>query len=134
MKGTVPQLSKVGWIQDDLTGASVLLAQCFESNFSQSHVYKGSVTSLSYNLHIGSGSVDETVTSLQKSLYRYFDNYFTDVEVDVSEPDGDLSGKASIDLYVGFSDNKGVKYTLRDVLQIEGGVLTGVLNYSNYGI
>lgn len=89
MKIKVPTLSATGWLTEISERADQLMANYFTSEFSQSHIYAGSITSLPYHIQEYGNDpalLESKVTdSLQLYLNRYFDKVELTVDASLSE-------------------------------------------------
>ncbi len=127
-----PSLSEDGWVTGYVQIADYSLADFFESQYSQSQLYFGCVTSLSYILQSNNGDMAASATAIQSSLKVYLGRYLNNVDVSCgvvqATPDTSATG---LTLYVSFTDEQNKTITLSKLLQISNGKLTKVVNTVN---
>lgn len=105
----VPSLSENGWVNDPLLKADYLLGHFFASDYSQSTVYAGNVSSMAWVIFKTQGKVKDTVRLLSDTLSTYLGRYFESPVVNVSEytgPGYNLGGSnVALSIYVGIYVN-----------------------------
>lgn len=134
-KFVVPALSADGWVQSSKERADYLLSHFYLSDYSQTHLYTGNVSSLSYIMTTYGHDKYLLQTNLQKTLQDYFVRYnFKNVIVDINivdeTPD---SNKQILKIYMGFTDEEGQEITLENILSIINGKFAKVVSKVNYG-
>jgi nucleotide-binding universal stress UspA family protein len=110
----VPSLSASGWVIEIAEKADKLMANFFASDYSQSNIYKGSITSLAYMVREWSKDTYTLSTNMERELFNYLSRYFEEVQVDVSVSEETVSGQGtvlSIELDVIVVEN-GQRYSL----------------------
>ena len=66
------------------------------SEYSQSYIYHGNITSLPYHVQTFTGSSSDLQSTIKNDLSRYLGRYFTNVELEVNITDDDSSGRINI--------------------------------------
>lgn len=109
----VPTLSFSGWIRSTPEKADFLFAHFYESERSQSFLYRNRVSNLQYIIQSNQGDIDKTCREIQSTLTDYFSAYFPQVtvEIDYQEKPVD-SGKITIRMYISVTDKDGKEFNL----------------------
>lgn len=84
MSTVVPSLSARGWAQDIEDKADLLLSYYFSTDYLQSVLWVGSVTSFSETLEKHNHNPDQLRASLEVQLLDYLSRYFEAATVDVT--------------------------------------------------
>ena len=129
-----PSLSQDSWVTDSSLQADYLLAQAYETNYSQSQLYPGKVTSIAKIIQENNNNIGGTCTALAKSLTEYFSRYFHNVVVEVKQTSASVasgSSLAEIEMYISVTDNKGVVISLGKLLDITNSKINMVKNIIN---
>lgn len=117
----MPALSEDGWVSDPLIKADYVFSHFFASNYSQSQIYSGGVSSIAWVIQQTQGDVRKTITLLTETLIRYFGRYFKNPIVDIREiaPFGVSIDniRASLSIYVGITVN-GKEVSLSKVMEL----------------
>ena len=130
----VPSLSEDGWVTDAKHKADYLMAHFFLSDYSQTQLYLGQVSSLPWVIQAGQGDIPRTVSLLRQTLATYFQRYFDEVVVEVTDQTPVDSSSVELVLYIAFVDPQtGLTYTVNEVLQERNGVFSRVASISNTG-
>lgn len=117
-KSTYPSMGVSGWTSDPAEIAINVFTDTFVADFSQTLQFLNhGITSVGYCIHLGGDNVEKFVEEYELAIARVFKKYFDDVEVEVTDVDGDLT-RAIISLYVRYSYN-GVRHTLSKDVRIE---------------
>lgn len=132
MSKPVPSLTSAGWLETIAEKADALMANYLTSDYSQTHCYKGQVTSLAY--HIKEYGDDMLIlekrvrADLTKYLNRYFDN--TDVSVTTSVPYELEPEKVNLQIdVIVFQDS--LKYSLGREIQTVSDKVVNVFKINN---
>lgn len=94
----VPSLSSRGWSTELSDRADLLLSYYFTSDYLQSVLFHGQITSLQYTLEQHQDAPRSLQTALEVELKDYLDRYFeaTEVVVEVSAKDDKEPNKLQI--------------------------------------
>lgn len=130
----MPALSEDGWVKDPLIKADYIFSHFFASNFSQSQLYTGEVSSMAWVIHQTQGDVIKTITLLTETLVSYFGRYFPNPTVDVKEaiPAGTTADniKATLSVYVGINI-AGKEVSLSKVMELTNSNTFKIINVNN---
>lgn len=132
----VPTLSRAGWSTSVSERIDFLLSDFFTAQVSQTYLFAGSVSSLSYLIQYYQGDVPALVTALRDTLQRYLGSYFDSVVVDVSSDmfSEDTTGSTvTLKLFCQVMDNDRL-YSVGHELQTSGSKLMKIVKYNNEGI
>ena len=130
----LPSLSESGWITSSLQKADFIFSHFFESNFSQTEIYKGHVSSFAYLLATYHNDNDRLVNEMQSVLTNYFGRYFNSVDCEVKWTTNAINSSiVELTLYLTFVDAEGKEYNLSKIISTSGNKIISVLNSNNYG-
>lgn len=131
----LPTLSSDDWVTDTRKKADYILAHFFESDYSQTSLYLGHVSSLAWVIHEGNGDMSKTENLLTSTLKLYLERYFQTVVVEVKvNTKNQPSSYVYLDLYISFNDEDGIQHTLYRMLELLDGKLSRVITQNNYGV
>jgi len=134
MAGTVafPCLSEDAWVTNTVKVADQMMAHFFTSNYSQSYIYAGYVSSFPYILAINHGSISSICSETKNALVSYFSRFFQNVVVEVQEvPNEDEPSKAQISILVQFVDYENKPYSVGQILRVTGSTFEKVAAINN---
>lgn len=127
-----PSLSEDGWVKSSVKIADKLLCDWFESDFSQSYLYSGLISSLPYIIQNKQGNVAATADEVRLNLTAYFRRYFNDVVVESTDnTSADNPSKGSITLYIKFTDSEGSEYVIGRLFEIADMAVTKIIDLNN---
>lgn len=133
-KVVIPSLSEDHWASGSIKVADILLSHFFLSDYSQTYLYPGMVSSLPWILQETQNDMARTLTLAQSTLSNYFNKHFNNVVVEVSEVENKTNpSKAQISLYIQFTDNDKKEYVIGKLLEIADTKITKIINQNNYG-
>ena len=123
----VPSLSSNGWLSEISERADALIAYYFTSDFSQSYIYQGQVTSLTYHIQNYSATPDRLENRIQSDLSAMLSRYFNNVDLacDVSELSEDQPDKLNVTIEGSLTDN-GFKYDIGRAIRVENNRVTKI--------
>lgn len=128
----VASLSETGWITDTRTMLDKAMSYFFVSEENQTQLFLGEITSLPYIIQSNTGSISDTITSIERALHRYLSRYFNYVEVSVSEKTQTVqSNKAELIIYIQVTGNDGFNQSLSKLVQIEESTIKQIIDLSN---
>lgn len=130
-----PSLDPDGWLSSPMDVADRLLSDFFDSNYSQTDIYLGNVSSFGYIMQNTKGDLNACKDRIKQTLSSYFLRYFPNVNIDV-ETNGtiDSSGKAELNIYMTFTDVDSKVYNLGKLVQLEGTKVSRIIKLNNEGI
>lgn len=123
-----------GWLVDIKDKADRLMAYYITSDFSQSFLYEGSVTSLPYHIQLFENNPSRLSTEIETSLKIYLSRYFdrVDIKVTVDNLDGDYSDKLNIQIQADVYEGE-YKYDLGREIITANNKIVKVFNLINKG-
>ena len=129
-----PSLSENGWVQDSLQKADALFADFLVAEYSQSTLYPGQVSSMTYLIQKGSGDPTYTAELLENALSDYFAKYFNNITCSVTYPTGQTSSRVFLNIALAFEDpNNSKTYSLTRVATLQDSKVVAIENLNNYG-
>lgn len=127
-----PSLSEDAWVDSPIKIADNLFSCFFTSEFSQSYIYQGHITSFPYILQDNQGDITSTINAVRSELSIYFSRYFNNVVVEViDKTDINAPNKVAIAIYVSFDGNDGINYSLGKMAESADLKVTKIINISN---
>lgn len=129
-----PSLTETGWITSSEITGDFLFAHFFASDYSQTHLYAGNVSSFAKIMQANMENVDNLIGELRSTLLRYYARYFENVVVDVNIKD-DLTNdsKLSLLIYIAYSDSAGKKYNLAKLVRDVTSKSAQIIDINNNG-
>lgn len=115
----VPTLSLSGWIKSTPEKADYLFSHFYESEYSQTYLYKGRVANLQYIIQKNKDNIDSMCSEIQSTLTTYFSCYFRRVVVEldyIEEPAN--SGRITIRMYISVTDIDNKEFNLSRLADI----------------
>lgn len=132
-----PSLSETGWTGSSEQIADALFSDFYESNFSQTNIYKGQVASFAYAIQSCQGDIQRTISTLENVLKSYFLRYFKAVDVEVRDVSNEVPGTdsnsslVSLGIYLSFTDTDDKTFNLSRVIQNAGTKTAKVIKINN---
>lgn len=134
MPVTVPTLSENGWVTDSQAMTEYLFTYFLLSEYSQTQLYLGSISSFPWILQKYKGNTMELTSALTSALNTYYRRHFPNVDIEVTEKTIDSeSSKAEITIYVKVIDSLGDEFILGRILSIKDSKLNAIIKLSNTG-
>lgn len=127
-----PALSEDSWVNHSQKIADQLFATFFASDYSQSYIYHGKISSLAYILQQTQGDMTSAVSQVRQTLSDYFSRYFNNVVVEVHEIENtEDPSKAQISIYLKFTDSDGIEYNLQKIREISNTITDKMITINN---
>lgn len=127
-----PSLSEDGWVNSSIKVADNLLSDFFLSEYSQSYIYNGTISSLPWIIQHTQGDMTKTITLSEKTLSEYFSKYFNNVVVEVAEVlNSEDPSKGQISIYISFTDSENKQHNVAKMLEIADMKIQQVININN---
>lgn len=131
-KALYPSLSEDSWITSPERTADYLFSNFFVSDYSQTYMYPGLVSSLPWILQNNQGSISDSIREIRQTLSTYFSHYFESVEVNVDEvPNEEQPSKVHLSMYVKFLDNSGQERVLGKILRLNDTIVEKIIEINN---
>lgn len=128
----VPSLSPAGWLKSPAEKLDKLLSYYFVSEFSQTNIYFGQVTSLPHHIKLYGHSEDALTTAMRDALSRMLSPYFDGVEVNITTDQPAQGDEARIHIKIDIVVSQGgVKYSAGRVAETVNGSLMRILDINN---
>lgn len=116
MKKALPTVSSASWVTDPKDKLSRLFANTFVANHSQSNIYQGNITSVQYIAVTHGKDPVRFAAALETALTGNFQRYYDEVQVRVTPPAGDVSGRYTVLIECKVTEN-GIEYDHAQTLQ-----------------
>lgn len=128
----LPSLSEDGWLTSSVSKADALFSHFILSDYSQTYIYYGNITSFPWILQKNQGNIKSLINDLQNSLTLYFGRYFNNVQVEsTEEPNLNSPSKQIITIYISFEDSDNKVYNLAKLLEISDLKVKKIIDISN---
>jgi hypothetical protein len=129
-------MSTQGLVYDSSNKIDKLLAHAFASDYNQTYLYKGKITSIAAEIAQGGARSAEVISKVSQGLRQYLTKYYTSVDV-VVEQRNDITKANSVQITLGISltvvENQAQISTYHFVT-LENGSLMSIINASNNGV
>lgn len=133
-KNLFPTLDTDSWVNTPIKVADYLFSHFFLSDYSQTSVFTGQVSSFAWILQHYQSDITQIMTNTQQALSTYFSKQFNEVEVQLDEiPNPDSINDHKLSLYLTFVDTEGVKYNLERIIKYQGLKVTEIISVLNQG-
>jgi hypothetical protein len=120
------------WVSSSLGVADNLMCCFILSDYSQSYLYQGFVSSLPWIIQDTQGDMSRTCSVTQSTLSDYFSRFFNNVAVEVTEiPNTASPSKAQISIYLSFQDSENKTFVLGRLLNIVNSKIAEVIITNN---
>lgn len=131
----VPTLSSIGWKNEIRDKIDTLMSYFFYSDYSQSNVYLGNITSLPKIIEEHGNNELNIKTEMEYKLQTYLGRYFDAVEIDVKVniPEDSVDNRMEI-VCSALVAEKGVKYDISRLLRLKDGKLNEIIDRNNRGV
>lgn len=119
---SVPSLTSAGWIRSIPEAVDAIMAYYFESDYNQSTVYAGTISSVQYDIEQTSHDISATVARLRRSLEQLFSRYFPEganATVTANDTPDNQTGAINITLDVIVTQD-GKNYAVSAALAVNG--------------
>lgn len=131
----VPTLSKAGWSTGIAERIDYLLSDFFTSEYSQSYLFNGSISSITYLIQRYQGNIPGLIEATRTTLEDYFGGYFDNVLIDVTSDAGSIenpSSSVSLTIFCQVTEN-GKQYSAAKLIQTIDSKIQKIVNLNNYG-
>lgn len=131
-KAKMPTLTASGWVDNIAEKADSAMAYYFTSDFSQSNVWAGQITSLPYEVQQNNSDPQSLQRVIQQDIKNYLGRYFDTVTCNVSTdlPNADDPTRINVTLNVIVTEG-GLNYSLGRLIQTVKGKIVNVANINN---
>lgn len=129
----VPTLSTDGWVTSPAPRLDYLFVYAFESDFLQSVIYNGKVTSVQWILAQNPKDMNAAAEALKTALITYFQRYYDSATVEVVASDtvpATSATKTTLTIYVSVILD-GITYNAGKILSIVDGKMASFKDINN---
>ena len=123
----LPVLGEEGWVSGQKK-LDYLLAHLYASDYSQTHFFRGEVSSMAKIVQQYQGRLGEARRAVEEMLITYFNRYFDKVEVSVSIAPTEDFHQGELILSASLIDETGEKFELHEVMTNKGSLVRTFLN------
>ena len=130
-----PSLTEQGWLNNSSSIADMLFSHFMLSDYSQTYVYDGHVSSLAWIIEQTQGNSSKLVSLINRHLSEYFGHYFSDVNVESSVTDDPTNpSKQDLKVWLSYTGYDDLVYSLSRTLELVNGVSRDVISLNNDGV
>ncbi len=126
MAPILPTLTSVGWLKNPKDIMGTLFANALVSDYSQSNIYQGTITSISYIVFTHQNNIDALTTALRDQLEKYYSRYFDNTLTVETASSINSNGKYTISCNISAIAN-GELLALATIGTLDDGVLKDVI-------
>ena len=127
-----PSISPDGWVEAPLPKLDSLITDFGYSEFSQSTLYLGAVTSLPHIIKTNQGDPAATSQEIVRKLTAYLLRYYENARIDSQVvPDPTSSSKVGVTLNVTVIDKTGLEISMARLLEYDGSKLKNYIALNN---
>ena len=128
---TIGTLGPDGWVSTPMKKFEYAIGHFFASEYSQTHLFKGSISSLPWVVQESQGNMQDFCTLLEKTLISYLNTMFQNTVVEAVEVPTDTQFKGEARLYVQVTDYDGTELNLGKVIHTENGLIREIIDIVN---
>jgi hypothetical protein len=128
----VPTLTAKGWATDMETKADMLLSYYFTSQYSQSNLYRGGISSLQYQLQQWGNNPMSLQNYLQTAISTYLSKYFdsANVLITIVDPTSQQDQRMTVQVDARVTQN-GVTASLGRLVYFLNATIVSIMNMNN---
>ena len=127
-------LSEDAYVNNSTKVADYLFSDFLLSDYSQTYLYLGHVSSLAWILQDTQGDMSRTTQSVQTTLVDYFTRYFNNVVCEVTEvPNQTDPSSAQISIYLKFTDTENKEFVLGKLIDVIDTKIAKIIDINNNG-
>lgn len=132
MANPIGTLSAKGWVSEMSVKADYLLSYYFTSQYSQSNLYRGGISSLQYHLQMWGNSPSALTNQLPNAIEKYLSGFFDTVSASVKivDPTSVEDSRMTIQLTVNVTQN-GVSASLGRLVSYLNSKIVSIFNMNN---
>lgn len=127
----LPSLSPDGWVSSPQKKFDYLLSHFLVAEYSQSYIFAGQVSSLTYLVQLYQGDVEGFCNALQTTLIRYLNSQFNNVVADITQVDVAAQSKAAVRMFITVDDDQGNTLNASYMIKTSGSVISEILKLMN---
>lgn len=128
----VPTLTSKGWVADAESKADALLSYYFTSQYSQSNLFAGNISSLQYMIQQWGNNPSALQNKLSQALQTYLGRYFDNAAVDVTvlDPTSQQDARLTVRVDAMVTQN-GENYSLGRLVSFLNSTIVSIMNINN---
>lgn len=128
----LPTVSESGWIRDPISVFDRLLAYIIVSDYSQTNLYRGNITSIPKILQQHQGNITDMTIALGDNIGRFLSRYYKSASAEAIDVTEDINdSKVSLSLYVKVTDYDNQSHTFSRMLETQDGIVKKIININN---
>ena len=131
MSIAIGTLGPDGWATSPVKKFEYAIGHFFTSEYSQTHLFKGYISSLPWVVQEAQGDMQRFCNLLEKTLTSYLNTMFNNVVVEATEVPTDVQFRGEAKLYVQVVDYDGTELNLGKVLRTENGLIKDIVDIVN---
>lgn len=133
MTTSVPTLSTLGFVSDVSGKFDFLMSHYFLSDYNQTYLYHGNVSSLPRIIEKNGSNISGTISELKNSLNVYLSRYYdaADITVEVGNLPDDNSSNITLNLGIVVTE-KGTKSEYTRLIQSSNGKIQTISKLNNF--
>lgn len=133
MGNILPTLSSSGWVDEIAEKADRVMAYFFVSEYSQSNIFRGNITSLPHLIQKFGNEPEVLKSEISRKVQDLLGRYFDEVSVDAEITNEDQPhSRMDLQITVRLRDN-GVSYSLARVIKTLNGKVEEFIRVNNEG-
>lgn len=127
-----PSLDTDGWITDYSKIADKMMAHFLLSNYSQTSIYLGKISSLAYIIQNNQPNINNILSGIQLTLETYLGRVYPQVIVETADSTTDHnSSNVSISIYINLIDPNGNSINIARLIELKNNIITQVIDILN---
>jgi hypothetical protein len=128
----VPTVTSKGWVTDAAGKADLLLSYAFTSQYSQTSLYPGQVTSLQFMVQQWGNSPMQIQNLMSQAFEIYFTRYYDRalVAITVIDPTSLVDGRLTVQLNAEVTQD-GVTYSVGRLVSFLNSTIVRIMNLNN---
>lgn len=130
----VPSLSSAGFVQSTVEKCDLLLSHFFLSEYSQSQLHYGQVSSLPWLIHKYQNNMSGLTQGTRQTLETYFGRYFPKAEVEVVYDDlQDTTTVVTLKIFIQVTDYQGQVFAVANLVEVIDSKINKIVRLNNTG-
>lgn len=127
-----PSLDENGWISSSNRVSDKILSDFFLSDFSQTYLYLGEVSSLPYIVESEMKNITLMCSKIQNQLTEYFSKYFKNILCECTEIENKkATSSAIISIYLNFTDSEENKFNIGKIFEVRDSDIVKVMDLND---
>src|SRR5574343_1210399 len=128
----LPTVSESGWVRDPVSIFDRLLSYMIVSDYSQTNLYRGNITSIPKILQQHQGNITDMTIALGDNIGRYLGRYYKTASAEALDITEDINdSKVTLSLYVKVTDYYNQSHVLSRMIEKQNGIVKKIININN---